>query len=247
MISYEYPVNERIRTLLRMEDLCARLRFFQSQDNPFACHAALTTLFEILDVACRSDLKTDLIQELERQRQLLAANREEGGIDEAELEDLEHAGAELISLPGKIGQHLRDNEWLMNIRQRTGIPGGACEFDLPSYHHWLHQAPGKRARDMEGWLAPIIPISKGIDLVLGILRNRGKTLKYVARHGCFQQILAGRTAQMLSVSLDDELDCVPEISANKYALSIRFLTPDNEQRPKVCNEDVEFRLSFFNL
>jgi cell division protein ZapD len=42
-------------------------------------------------------------------------------------------------MAGKTGQYLRENEWLMNIRSRAAIPGGACEFDLPSYHHWLNR------------------------------------------------------------------------------------------------------------
>ena len=37
---------------------------------------ALLSLFEITDVAARADLKTDILQELERQRQVLAPLRE---------------------------------------------------------------------------------------------------------------------------------------------------------------------------
>ncbi len=249
MISYEYPVNERIRTLLRMEDLSARLNFFLDQDAAFAHHAALTTLFEILDVACRSDLKTDLIQELERQKNIFLAKIQSDPAerDASTLDQIEKASGELLSMQGKVGQHLRDNEWLMNLRQRTGIPGGVCEFDIPSYHYWLHRKPEIRLADLKHWLGPISLINESIDLVLGILRKNSRTLKYVAKHGCFQQILAGRTAQMISVSVDQGLSCIPEISANKYALSIRFVTAEILQRPKVSKDDVEFRLSFHHL
>ncbi|MBY0578060.1 MAG: cell division protein ZapD [Burkholderiales bacterium] len=251
MISYEYPINERTRTLLRLEDLCGRVNFFLTQDDAMAHHAALTTLFEIIDVASRADLKTDLMQELERQKQILAPLRNNPAVSEDALEvvlnDIEKASSGLFAMPGKIGQHIRDNEWLMNIKQRTGIPGGACEFDLPSYHHWLNQMPEKRMRDMKQWLSPLAPIENGIGIVLKILRESGRTLKYVAQHGCFQQILAGRTAQMLSVSLDENLPYIPEISANKYALNIRFVTAEIQQRPKSCENDIEFKLSFYNL
>ncbi len=33
----------------------------------------------------------------------------------------------------------------MAIKQRTAIPGGVCEFDLPAYHWWLHQDPARGA------------------------------------------------------------------------------------------------------
>ena len=70
MITYEYPLNERIRTLLRLEDLFDRVDFFISQDAPLDHQAALTSIFEILEVASRGDLKSDLLQELDRQRPL---------------------------------------------------------------------------------------------------------------------------------------------------------------------------------
>jgi hypothetical protein len=71
LILYEYPLNERVRTLLRLEDLFERLDFFTAGEHAFQHHVALTTLFDILDIAARADLKSDLLQELERQRQAL--------------------------------------------------------------------------------------------------------------------------------------------------------------------------------
>ena len=251
VISYEYPINERTRTLLRLEDLCSRVDFFLNQGEAMAHHAALVTLFEILDVSGRADLKSDLMQELERQKQALSLLRDNPAVSEDALEDvldeIEAASSGLFAMPGKIGQHLKDNEWLMNIKQRTGIPGGACEFDLPSYHYWLNQSAERRRLDLDLWLAPVQPIRNGISIVLRILRESGRTLRYVAQNGCFQQILAGRTAQMLAVSLDASLPYVPEISANKYALNIRFVTAEIRQRPKPCESDIEFKLSFYNL
>jgi cell division protein ZapD len=76
LILYEYPFNERIRTLLRLEDLFDRLDYFLGQEHPLQHHVAITTIFEIIDVAGRADLKTDLIKELERQRQAGAAARQ---------------------------------------------------------------------------------------------------------------------------------------------------------------------------
>src|SRR5438132_8375265 len=51
VITYEYPLNERIRTLLRLEDLFERANHFVAEEDSRAHHAALITLFEILEVA----------------------------------------------------------------------------------------------------------------------------------------------------------------------------------------------------
>ena len=51
----------------------------------------------------------------------------------------------LVAAQGKTGQNVRDNEWLMSIRGRTIIPGGACEFDLPSYYAWQQRPAEQRS------------------------------------------------------------------------------------------------------
>lgn len=251
MISYDHPLNERIRTLLRLEDLFAKARFFSDQHHGMEHHVALLTLFEIIEVACRADLKSDLLQELERQKQILEALRNNPAISEQALEqvlqDIAKTAASLHELPGKIGQHMRDNEWLMSIKQRTNIPGGVCEFDLPSYHFWLNQDGALRQRDLKEWLAPMLPIYDGLRIILRLLRDSGKSTRQIACQGTFQQMLGGKVAQMLRVSLSRELPCFPEISANKYAINIRFTTLGGTQRPRVCERDVEFDLTLCSL
>jgi len=79
------------------------------------------------------------------------------------------------------------------------------------------------------------------------LRASGKSTQQVAHQGTYQQMMTGRIAQMVRVRLAREYQCVPEISANKYALNIRFTTQEGVQRPKAAETDVEFELTFCNL
>jgi cell division protein ZapD len=252
VIRYEHPLNERIRTLMRLEDLYRRALFFTAEATPADHHAALTALFEIVDVAGRADLKADILQELERQRQLLAPLRHNPAIEATALNDLlaeiDAAAGKLLAQTGKVGQQIRDNEWLMAIKQRTGIPGGACEFDLPAYHHWLNVEPVARQRDLQAWLAPLLPIFAGLSIILKLLRDNGKTSGHTAYHGVFQLMLTtAKIAQLLRLSLAGDLPCVPEISANKYALNIRFVGLAGMDRGSVYDGDVEFDLMFCNL
>jgi cell division protein ZapD len=252
VIRYEHPLNERVRTLMRLEDLFARVGFFAAQEAAPEHHAALLALFEITDVAARADLKADLVQELERQKQMLAPLRANPAIDKAALEQLlaetDSIAAQLLSQQGKVGTHLRDNEWLMAIKQRTAIPGGVCEFDLPAYHYWLHRSPEERRRDLSAWVEPFAPIAAGSAIVLRLLRENGRTSRHVAHHGAFQQMLTtSKVAQLLRLTLSRELPCVPEISANKYALNIRFIGVSGMDRGAVYRGEVEFDLTFCNL
>jgi len=252
LIRYEHPLNERIRTLMRLEDLYSRVLFFSARDDAPDHHAALSALFEITDVAARADLKTDILQELERQKQLLGSLRSNPAIDTNVLDpllaDIDRVTGAMLGQTGKVGAHLRDNEWLMAIKQRAVIPGGVCEFDLPSYHYWLNSDPAQRKADLEAWIAPFLPIHDGLGIILRLLRDNGRASRQVAFHGVFQLMLTtSKVAQLLRLALGRDLACVPEISANKYALNIRFINVAGAERGTVCNRDVEFELMFCNL
>jgi cell division protein ZapD len=237
--------------MLRLEDLFFRVsRFIESDESPDH-HAALGVLFEILEVACRADLKSDLLQELERQKKLLNSLHNNPDIVEEALDailtDIEEASTGLLSMTGKIGQHLRDDEWLMAIKQRACIPGGVCEFDLPSYHYWQHRSAEHRREMLTAWLAPMLPLRDGITILLKLLRENGKIHHFTAFHGSFQQMQGGRVAQMLRISLDPDLCCIPEISANKYALNIRFVEAKYAAKTALYDHDVAFDLTFCSL
>lgn len=251
VITYEYPLGERIRTLLRLEDLFDKALYFSTAEGAYEHHAGLLTLFEILEVAGRADLKVDLVQELERQRQILHAFRDNPQISEEALSgalyEIEQASTALLGMAGKIGQYVRDSEWLMAIRSRSNIPGGVCEFDLPSYHYWLHREAEERRHDLQGWLAPMLPIRDGLVIVLRLLRASGRTESLVARRGAYQQMMGGRSAQMVRLRLSREYAAVPEISANKYAFNIRFVASGITTRPRQAEEDIPFELTFCNL
>ena len=252
MITYEYPFNERIRTLLRLEDLFEKTSVFVQNDGQLEHHTALITIFEILEVAGRADLKMDLIQELERQRQTLLSYRNNPDISEEALSgalyEIEQSSAALLSMTGKMGQYLRDNDWLMGIKSRAAIPGGVCEFDLPSYHWWLHRPAEVRREAIEGWVKPMLPLRDAAAIVLRLLRSSGHAKPHVAVNGQFQLNLGGSAAQMVRVSLDVDEQAVPEVSANKYFLNIRFTKPPaGEIKARGCERDINFDLTFCNL
>jgi cell division protein ZapD len=252
MPSYDYPFNERIRTLLRVEDLFAKVLHSLAAGHEYHHHCALLTLLQILDVVDRSELKSELLQELDRQKHamhLLVGNPAiVADALQAMLNDIEIAASGLRLETTKLGQTLRANEWLMSIKQRAGIPGGVCEFDAPSYHYWLGLGEERRTKDLESWLKPLIPMQQAIIIILRILRGSGATTPLIAVNGAYQKMLGGsKPAQMLKIEVDDNVTCFPEVSANKYAINIRFNTLDCAQKPQKFDDDVQFSLTLCNL
>lgn len=248
MILYEYPLNERIRTYLRLEYLFGRLQELIREDSPTGHHFALATIFEIVDVCGRSDLKSEVLKDIERQRQVLKGYRGNPAIAEDALNtvigDLDTCYEELNAVQGKMGQSLTENDWLMSIRSRVAIPGGTCNFDLPAYYFWLHKEADTRRTDLLGWSSTLAPIRQALDLLLKLQRESGTPQKVFATHGCFQQNLPqGRTFQLLRLRIDPALDLIPEISGNRLMFSIRLLRMEADGRPHAQSEDAPLELT----
>jgi cell division protein ZapD len=251
LIVYEYPFNERVRTLLRLEDLYEKFAFFVQQESPLQHHVALSTIFEMLEVAGRADLKSDLLQELERQKQALLGFKTNPNVQpdmlDRILSEVDRASTALMAAQGRTGQHIRDNEWLMSIRGRTIIPGGACEFDLPSYYAWQHRPAAERLADISKWFSPLAPLFDAIGVVLRLLRESGQPVRISAEGGSYQQMLQGKIYQMLRLAIDPALGAIPEISANKYMLWARFTSQDGDMKPKAYDGEVSFELTLCNF
>jgi cell division protein ZapD len=88
MSSYEFPFNERIRTLLRLEGTFSRILLNVEAGHQHNHHSALISLLQMLDVVDRADLKTDLVQELDRQRLAMQNLRGNPIIAEAVLDKI---------------------------------------------------------------------------------------------------------------------------------------------------------------
>jgi len=248
LILYEYPFNESIRTMLRLEHLFDRLGQLIGREAPVDHHFALATIFEIMDVASRADLKSDLLKDLERQKAQLNGYRGNPSISEAALDEVlgrvDHAFNGLNQLPGKAGAALTGNEWLMSIRSRISIPGGTCEFDLPGYYAWQKHEPARRRADLMQWASTLMPLAEALSVLLGLLRDAGVPHKVVAPLGQFQQSLPqGRVYQLLRLRLPDGHDFVPEISGHRLMVSIRLMRQDAEGRLKPAAEDASFELT----
>ena len=247
VILYEYPLSERVRTLLRLEYLFRRVHFLLQRAHPFDHHFALLSLFEIMDVATRQDLKSELLKDLERQRQQFLSFRGNPAVSEQTLEEvlaeLDAAFQGLSQQLGKPGQPLLDNEWLMAIRSRASIPGGTCEFDLPAYYAWQHLPEDQRRLDMARWMECFGPLAMSVELLLRLLRDSGAPHKTLAPGGAYQQNLGGRSFQLMRLRIDGALGVVPETTGHRLMVSVRYMRPDADWKLRPVTTDVAFEIA----
>ena len=170
LLLYEFPCSEKNRFFLRFESLAKRFDWYCSQDCAIAHQAAIGTIFDLADVAARSDLRNDLVQELLRQKCALEARcREKGSPDEnlsELLQEVSSVSREVSQVVGRSGQSIRDNEWLQLIRTRQHLPGGTCEFDMPQLHYWLSRPPEERRKELLSLTESLAPTIRAVSLIL---------------------------------------------------------------------------------
>lgn len=250
MTLYEYPCNERVRALLRVEYLFERLFHFARSLDAHSHQIAVATLFDLLDIADRTDLRSAVLQDLERQRIALAALREHPGVQlqalDNMLDEITGAAAEL-SAQGRVGQGLRDNEWLTSLRGRVAVPGGTSQVDMPSYYSWQQRPDADRVEDIRRWSEPFTPLYQGLALILRLLRQSGDAVDQTAREGSYQEMLAGKSFQLLRVWVNAGACIYPEMSANRYVVWVRFVQQDNQLKPQPVTTDIPFRLARCNF
>ena len=248
-ITFEHPINERTRLLLRLAHLFGQLEFFLPLEAPWQSRAAMTALLDISSLLSRSDIKSEIIKELERHISKLSGIRKTPGVDMQRLgnilDDLEANLIQLHRTDGQLGQDIRENEFLKSIMQRSSIPGGNCAFDLPQYHYWLSQPADERIRQLQQWTVRLGGLQQAVALLVNLVRNSTTPSKELAQQGFFQRTLdAQMPVQLIRVTIPRQLGLFAEISGGKHRFTVRFLqfTNDN-QRPTQTYDDVPFFLT----
>lgn len=250
-IIYEHPLNERIRTILRLEHLFRLAVHYMQGQNSWDSRTFITSLIDILDIFSRGDMKNELIKELERSATTLKGLMANPQVDSTRLatilKAMEHLIENLYGMKNQPGHELREDEFLNAVRQRSTIPGGSCDFDLPAYHRWLEQPWSQREADQKKWLAQLDPIRQAIELQLKMIRNSADPVMLNSEDGSYQQSLdSSLPFQLLCVSLPADSPYYAEISGSRHRFNIRFLQ-STVGRAEVAAEPVTFQLTCCSL
>ncbi|MFA3759656.1 cell division protein ZapD [Yersinia sp. 2544 StPb PI] len=238
-ILFEHPLNEKMRTWLRIEFLLQQLESQRSLDNIATALTFFRAACDLIEVLDRGEVRTDLLKELERQQQKLQQWADIPGVDMSRVDSLRsklksHATV-LMSAP-RIGQSLKEDRLIAVVRQRLSIPGGYCSFDLPTLHTWLHQPQEQRDQHIDKLLVSLAPLNQSLTIILDLIRQSGPLRAQISLNGFFQDNAEGADLLRLRLPLDPQL--YPQISGHKTRYAIRFLPLDSE------NGTVPARLSF---
>jgi len=247
-IIYEHPMNERVRSLLRIEHLYHIIENHLKEDTEHNCRTVIEALLNISDLLIRSDLKNEIIKELKRQLDIFDILKNNNEVDVDRLNMVcDRINEQLINLQDQSyhpGDNIRNNELIRIFSQRINIPGGSCNFDLPRLNYWLKKSESKRKKDLTDWSSDLIPIKETSNTLLDNIRKSTNPTYENAESGFYhKQIGTNIQCQLIRVIMDNESPYYPDISGVKHRFSIRFMEEvDSNEKPMQTNNNIQFEL-----
>ncbi len=248
-ILYEQPLNERIRTFLRLEYLFKQAAWHLASSSEWDSRATLACVLEILEIFGNANLKSEVLKELERHATSLKRHAKNPEIDHSQLSgllDTINTHVEGVrAINGQIANELKTSEFLASIRQRSAIPGGTCDFDLPAFHYWLQRPAKERTRDLAQWLSHFDAIGQAIQMILTLTRDCTPMKTTLATAGMYQRTLdPNLPCQLVRIALPAGLPHFAELSGGRHRFTARFLQfSTDEKRARQTDQDVEFELA----
>lgn len=242
-VIFEHPLNEKMRTWLRIEFLIKQIEC----NKKFDCNNALLffhSLCELLEIVERNDIRSDLIKDIDEQKQKLSTWLNISGVDtellSALLDKLNVILSQLNSIP-KLGQNLKTDRFIASIRKRLTIPGGCCSFDLPLFHLWLQQSQDYRDQQIAKWLESFSTLYLAISFYLQLIRQSGR-FKLLSCSNNFYQNLS-EISRLLRIRIPIDKGLYPQVSGNANRYAIRFVKLDSDSDSKIETQCVEFELA----
>jgi len=246
---YEQPLNERMRTFMRLGFLYQKMLYNSELEADWATRATVSSLLEVMAILSRGDVRSEVHKELDHQIDGLQRYQSQPDVDAGRLDTLIHnlhqSREDIINCGTHYLQPLKDSIFLNAIKNRSAIPGGTCEFDLPEYSHWLRQPFARRQQDLSAWISAIRPVCDAAIEVLWLIRESAQPSDRIAVSGMYQHNMQqNEDCRLLRVSLPDDSSLYPEISGSQHRFTVRFLEWSTiESRAVQTDGDIAFQLS----
>ncbi|WP_162063471.1 cell division protein ZapD [Vibrio taketomensis] len=238
---FEHPLNEKTRIYLRVEALLHQLDVSSRFSDDLQHLNFFRALFDLLEIFEQIQLKSELAKDIEKQRLTYRNWLNVEGVDQEMLrkilQEVDQAHSELMNAE-RFGQSLKEDRFLSTIRQRFNLPGGACCFDLPALHHWLHLPCKQKQQDARGWMESLSSLSNALRLWLRLTRETGYSQIIVA-HNAFYQSDA-EEANILRLNIPMHYSVFPMISGHKNRFAIKFIEFKTGQ---AYTGDIQFELA----
>ena len=242
-VIYEEPVQERIRKLLKVETLFNRIKLLKDSESYHENFSAVIALTELYEIFIRSDIKAELIRELETQNLFFKKIKKLPNTNTSKLQSIlerqEILLKQIYAIEAKYLDYLSNDELFKTIIKYT-----KSQNDSSPLLFWLSRDSYFRTNQVKLWLEPLNFIHKSVDFLLKVIRQSGEPKGQVAEKGFYlSKLNLNRNFFLIRVTLTLDHYYFPTISVGKQRLTIRFMTKDDKNKFIPYKEDINFTLS----
>lgn len=243
---YEFPLSEKVRNYLRLEQLFAQLHEAKSAQSDYQYLHFLEILFTLLDLIDRLDLRTDFLRDIDSHEKKLVLWSQHPDIDDKALEEAIqnlHVLSSQIKQNKKLGASLREERFLTSIRQRFSIPGGVNSFDLPALFCWLKQDNEPKLADMKNWIDQLKLVDNALAMMLAYLREKSRFQTLECKTGFYQGSVEEKL-ELVRIKIDNSDGIYPVVSGSRNRYGVKFMRLHaNESGSTAVTTRVTFQLA----
>ena len=245
MNKYEFPLNERIRKFLRIEEIFKKMEAQMSIKKKFSEFSCFNTFFDIMATASRADLKVELIQEIEKQRLKLKSKiRTKKNIKT--ITDLNRIRIKLEKIKVVTGFNFGGDKFLHELKTRSDSPYGIVTTDFPEFQFWLQRTSFvERKTYFKNKVSDFASIRVAITYLMELLRSKVEVKSMETKTGTIQYKLNPLLRNdLVVIILPSSSKCFPSISSNNFAVNVHFSSglSDTILKTFILSKLVKFRL-----
>ena len=246
---YEEPVQEKIRKFIKIEFLLNKIYYFKGKENRNDNYVALLSLCELYEILSRSDIKSELIREVENHNSYFLKIKDipETGADKDKLNSVIEKQNILLQLIHGVEPNYLD--YLEHdVLFKTIVKNCFTQLQPASVEFWLSRDILNRETQIDLWLEPLQFIKRAIDFILEVIRKSGKFEDRMAEKGFFiEKLDPKKNILLIRVTLTSDLYYYPQLSVGKQRLTIMFMSKDDKNNLIPYQEDVSFILTTCSL
>tara|TARA_B100001564_G_scaffold251916_1_gene214105 strand:- start:871 stop:1644 length:774 start_codon:yes stop_codon:yes gene_type:complete len=242
---YEEPVQEKVRKFLKIEYLFDRIFYFKNKEDRKDNYNALLALSQLYEILARSDIKSELIREIELHNTYFNKIKKvaEAHADQSKLNSVLEKQDLLLKLIYNVESNYLDyidDDTLC----KTIIKNCFSTLQPSSIEFWLTRDIVLRETQIDLWLEPLLFIKKSVDFILEIIRKSAIFNDKLAEKGFYiEKLDPKKNILLVRVTLTSDLYYYPQISVGKQRLNIMFMSKDDKNNLIRYKDDVPFILT----
>ena len=247
-ITYEFPLHESYRNILKLEYIFKTIRQKLTPITLDSLESCLHTLVQTMGFIDRAKLDHELLTLLDECKLNLERLSSTPAIDRVALSNVlvkvDRCTHQLEQFKVSNCTFLA-NPLYQAYTSRHALFCGTLNFDLPLLHYYAHQPIESIQTFIENCLAELAPLENAVHLILHLIRQSQYANAQVSKQGKFYASVPHANCPMIRLSLSDDCFLYPEVSYNHQCLYIRFLpAPQCEQ---AIPDAIPFKLTYYSL